>query len=631
MRKCLTFLCFSLWVHISSAQDWDGIPVPADPGAGNIWALQGALSDDFNYTSVPTSLIDTIEGKWTNWYHNTWTGPAPTVWQRDHVFVDNGTMKITADRPPGDSVMIDGENFAVTHLGCATSTNQVQYPVFIEANVKIMNSVLASAVWLLSSDDTQEIDICEAYGSDRWNNSFFSEERLHLSHHVFIINPFTDWQPSDAGSFYTDGSTVWREDYHRIGIFWKDPWNLEYYVDGQLVRTRSGPNEIDPVYHTNAQNPGDSTTDTRTGLSKPMDIIINTEDQTWRALDGLSPTDAELESLENNTFEVDWIRVYKPVGQPICTDGSTANGDGTFENVFINEGTALVQGQTLWIGSDLSAPPGLSIQSVGVKYVAYSPDWSMELYSSEPTYYPPNTTSDGFAGSFTVPLDAMVSDPGNNITILRYEVYFENADGELTDCRYFLFFVTMDSSPLPVVLTSFTGEATQNGNTLIWQTASELNNSHFEIERSTDGHNYNTIAVVEGNGTSTEKTDYQLIDKYPANLAYYRLGQIDFDGKKMYSPVIAIRRGLVLGQDNVRVFPSPVKEKLSIAYQTGNSENVLVSIFDISGKIVFETSFNSIEGKNVEVIDLSMFPNGSYFLKMRSPTLIGSQLFVKLK
>ena len=317
MKKTLLFLLAVVNINLAIAQDWNGILVPPSPGSGMNWELQEAVSDDFNYESPATTAIDTIEGKWINWYHNPWTGPKPTQWQRDHISVTDGKMTITTDRIDGDSVTVDGQKLARTYLGCATSTTQVEYPAYVETKVKIMKSVLASNVWMLSSDDTQEIDICEAYGGDRWNNSFFSNKRLHLSHHVFIRQPFQDWQPSDAGSFYTNDTTVWSDDYHRIGVHWIDPWNLKYYVDGELVRERSGKEEIDPVYFTNAIDQGDPTNDTRTGMSKPMDIIINTEDQTWRALQGLTPTDDEMDVVEDQTFKVDWVRVYKPVAGPV--------------------------------------------------------------------------------------------------------------------------------------------------------------------------------------------------------------------------------------------------------------------------------------------------------------------------
>lgn len=317
MKKLLLLIQIVGLSIFSHAQDWEGLMVPPSPGSGMVWELQENVSDDFNYDFAPTSSEAVIGGKWTNWFHNPWTGPDPGVWQRDHVFVADGKMKIKTSRVPGNAFFTYNgatHSLPVTYLGCATSTNRVIYPVYVETKVKIMNAVLASDVWLLSPDDTQEIDICEAYGSDRFTNSYFSPEKLHISHHVFIRNPFADWQPSDAGSFYDDGEgTIWRNDYHTIGVYWKDPWNLEYYVDGELVRTRSGKDEIDPLFHTNKFFLGDETKDTRTGLSKEMDIIINTEDQTWRAIAGLSPTDEELKDEEGHTFNVDWVRVYKPV------------------------------------------------------------------------------------------------------------------------------------------------------------------------------------------------------------------------------------------------------------------------------------------------------------------------------
>jgi len=304
IKKTYLVLTMSFLNLIVNAQDWKDITVPANPGQGKVWQIQDDISDDFNYNFEATSTSATIGEKWTNFYHNAWTGPQPTVWKRNHVYVEDGAMKIKASKGADITFSSGGQSYTMpaTNLGCATSTKQVQYPVYIETRVKIMKSVLASDVWLLSSDDTQEIDICEAYGGNRWTNDWFSNKRLHLSHHVFIRSPFQDWQPNDEGSFYTDGSTIWSDGYHRIGVYWKDPWNLEYYVDGKLVRTRSGVEQIDPKGYTNG-----------TGLSKPMDIIINTEDQTWRAIQGLTPTNEEMANAENNTFKVDWVRVYKPV------------------------------------------------------------------------------------------------------------------------------------------------------------------------------------------------------------------------------------------------------------------------------------------------------------------------------
>jgi len=314
MKIWMTILTLVFSITMALSQDWEGIPIAPSPGSGNVWELQADKSDDFNYEFEPTSSAATFGGKWVNWYHNGWTGPKPTVWKRNNVSIEDGILTIKSNRQAGDSTNISGKKYAVTNTGCVSSTNQIQYPVYIEGRLKVLNSVMACGLWMLSPDDTKEIDICEAYGHDtRWTNSWFNNKRVHVSHHVFIRNPFTDWQPHDEGSFYTDGTTIWNQDFHRYGVYWRDPWHIEYYIDGKLVRTRSGKDQIDPKHHTNVTSPGNTAIDTREGLADPMDIIIDVEDQSWRAIQGLTPTDEELAETEKNTFQVDWVRIYKPV------------------------------------------------------------------------------------------------------------------------------------------------------------------------------------------------------------------------------------------------------------------------------------------------------------------------------
>lgn len=270
--------------------EWDAYPVPADPGEGHVWQLQ-PLSDDFNYAASPADKSVQFADKWVDTYHNAWLGPGLTEWRTDHSWVADGHLVIAASRKPGTDQV---------YAGIISSKETVIYPIYVEANVKISTMVLATAVWLLSPDDTQEIDIVEAYGSDRAGQEWFAQ-RAHISHHVFIREPFQDYQPKDAGSWYVNGTT-WRDDFHRFGVYWKDPWHLEYYVDGERVRTVSGASIIDPNDFTGG-----------TGLNKAMDVIIDTEDQNWRSDKGITPTDAELADDDKRLYYVDWIRFYKPV------------------------------------------------------------------------------------------------------------------------------------------------------------------------------------------------------------------------------------------------------------------------------------------------------------------------------
>ena len=274
------------------AADWGAIDVPAAPGEGKRWQLQ-SVSDDFSYTAQPTKKPPAFLRRWNDSFINPWMGPSLSEFNPGHSYVTNGHLGIAANRKQGTKQV---------YVGVISSKATFTYPLFVEARIKISGLVLASNVWMLSADSTQEIDVVEAYGSQRPNESW-TAQRLHLSHHVFIRNPFQDYQPTDKGSWYSDG-TNWRDDFHRIGVHWRDPWHLEYYVDGKLVRTVSGRDMIDPKNYTNG-----------TGLSKPMHIIINTEDQNWRSDKGIAPTDDELSDLSKSIMWVDWIRVYKAVGE----------------------------------------------------------------------------------------------------------------------------------------------------------------------------------------------------------------------------------------------------------------------------------------------------------------------------
>lgn len=313
--KNLFILLISLLTSINAvSQDWDGIPVPPTLENGDTWVLQSDVSDDFNYSAPAANKGTTFLNKWDDWYHNTWTGPASTVWSRTLSTVEGGELKLTAARYQTDKV-----NAGIIH-----SNKTVQYPVYIEANIKIMNSVLANGAWLLSPDDTQEIDFMEGYGatfSESANSDLtWWAQRMHMSHHVFIRDPFQDWQPNEFTNgapnptWITKGSTLWKDSYHTYGVYWKDPWHLYYYIDGVQVTKREGKDQIDPLYYTNSGTQGDTNNDTRTGLSKAMDIIFSVEEQGWRSANGKAviPTDNELSNTDNHTFKIDWIRIYKP-------------------------------------------------------------------------------------------------------------------------------------------------------------------------------------------------------------------------------------------------------------------------------------------------------------------------------
>lgn len=290
----------------AQAADWDEYPVPAAPPMGYEWQLD-PVSDDFNYNSPALPKTSEFTDKWVDHFINNWQGPGFTDWEANHSLVQNGHLELLASRKGTSEV----------YAGAVSSHATFTYPLYVEVRVKINRLVTATGVWMLSADSEEEIDIAEAYGSDRVGQEWYAQ-RMHLSHHVFVRNPFQDYQPTDSGTWYHDG-TLWADDFRRIGVYWRDPYHLEYYVDGVLVRTTSGEGIIDPQGYTDG-----------TGLSEPMHLLFTVEDQTWRSAappngQGLTPTDEELADPNKNTARVDWLRVYKAVPQAVQAEIATTD------------------------------------------------------------------------------------------------------------------------------------------------------------------------------------------------------------------------------------------------------------------------------------------------------------------
>ncbi|MDU0371445.1 choice-of-anchor D domain-containing protein [Hymenobacter endophyticus] len=115
-------------------------------------------------------------------------------------------------------------------------------------------------------------------------------------------------------------------------------------------------------------------------------------------------------------------------------------------------------------------------------------------------------------------------------------------------------------NPLPVTLVSFEAEAAQTNVRLSWSTASELNNVGFEVQRSTDGKEFQVVAHVKGRGTTTQSQHYTFLDSNASGeQLYYRLRQLDADGKSAYSAVRVINRRVAIS-----LYPNPVHTELML-------------------------------------------------------------------
>ncbi|MGK0388548.1 MAG: hypothetical protein ACI94Y_001278 [Maribacter sp.] len=165
------------------------------------------------------------------------------------------------------------------------------------------------------------------------------------------------------------------------------------------------------------------------------------------------------------------------------------------------------------------------------------------------------------------------------------------------------------TTALPVELTAFSVEKIEKDKVKInWQTASEENNQGFEIQCSTDDREWKTLDFVSGNGTTAEVSNYEFTDHEPlANINYYRLKQVDFDGQFEYSNVINITiRGT--NDKTVSIFPNPVLDELNIIDGQGRATIYDVLCQAIKAFSILDSSFS---------INLTDLPKGQYILHIQ--------------
>lgn len=160
--------------------------------------------------------------------------------------------------------------------------------------------------------------------------------------------------------------------------------------------------------------------------------------------------------------------------------------------------------------------------------------------------------------------------------------------------------------PLPVTLVSFIAKAEAGQNKLIWKTTEETNNKGFEIERSADARTFEKIGFVDGNGDTEDDKTYHFRDLNPFLTTYYRLKQLDYDGKSDYSRVIAVKGEAA----TLRIFPNPAQDYLSVS---GIEQNQHLTIIDRSGRVVLKRQV-----AEKEQVQIGKLTAGVYTVKIGS-------------
>jgi hypothetical protein len=153
------------------------------------------------------------------------------------------------------------------------------------------------------------------------------------------------------------------------------------------------------------------------------------------------------------------------------------------------------------------------------------------------------------------------------------ETVWQASDGDATGPMTF-------GTPLPVELLFFNASSQKDHVTLKWATATELNNSHFTVERSSDGYTFFCLDNVKGQGTTNAVSNYSYKDSRPGfGRIYYRLVQVDYDGRSKTSDIVSVKHD---PSPELTAFPNPNGGiiKLTGAFD----EEIVINAYDQRGR-----------------------------------------------
>lgn len=184
----------------------------------------------------------------------------------------------------------------------------------------------------------------------------------------------------------------------------------------------------------------------------------------------------------------------------------------------------------------------------------------------------------------------------------------------------------LNTSPLPVELLSFSAYNQEDHVHLHWETATELNNFGFEVERREKGREWKTVGFVPGHGTRFYPQIYDWDDmleglEVPLSQQQsitYRLKQVDRDGSFEYSPLVEVAFKPVPGSMVIDVYPNPMYERAAVSVMLEESRAVDIGVYDINGRLIRRiASARELEaGSHAFDFDARELPSGIYSVRV---------------
>lgn len=477
----------------------------------------------------------------------------------------------------------------------------------------------------------------------------------------------TDWQTVNSGDggycsiapladnkVYTTTQTG---DIYRFGRDGSDPTELK--PTGSAHQMFINPHVLDPNNSSLLYYAG-GTSATTTGVWRNNDMINSTVTVGWSYLAGtdLGSTSAQVSTVnisKTNSANVVYYGTDEghirridnanttatvsanlntgamPTGYVSCLAVDPTNSNNVIA-VFSNYSV-----QRLWYSTDAGAS-WINIDGNLAGVNGPSCRWATILYKSGQlhvflatsvgVYYTLNIN-----GASTVWTQEAVTSIGNVVTVMFDYRSSDNVFVAATHGRGS--FSTVINPALPVEMLSFNSEVSGNNVLLKWTTGSEINNAGFEVQRKTGSADWVNVGYVQGNGNSNVQNNYTYSDNNLQSGKYkYRLKQIDYNGNFEYHNLSS---ELTIGLPNTfalkQNYPNPFNPSTKIEFNLPVNGNVLLKIYDVSGKEVTRLINNEFRNAGNYSVDFNAksLASGVYFYKLEAGSYTGIKKMMLVK
>ena len=334
--------------------------------------------------------------------------------------------------------------------------------------------------------------------------------------------------------------------------------------------------------------------------------------------------------------------LYVVVGANVANTGGSptvANIYGRFTlNTTANSGEFLIRDMT-------NNTTGLTTYT-GTQTIT----WVLNNTSSSQTYTAPNNSTESIAvdkadiwvGTTKEFDDIVVENAGQ--TLARFKFY--TGSSWATGAVFTIDDIVINNeTALPVELTSFSASIQNKTVNLTWQTATEVNNYGFEVERGNrqegignrqqaiGSSDWEKVGFVNGAGNSNSPKEYSFTDKSAASGKYlYRLKQLDNDGQYSYSKEVEVDLGTPTAFALEQNYPNPFNPTTSIQYSVVRSQNVTIKVFNVLGKEV-AVLVNEKQEPGTYTVEFSTanLASGTYIYRMQAGEFVQTKKMIVLK